>query len=484
MRPFFVYILRCADGSYYVGHTDDMVLRMQQHENGDVGYTSTRKPVELLWQGEFETREGALAFELQIKGWSRAKKEALIAGDWERVQELARSHGKVAGAPRLRQAQPERVGGHGVQGGGETSLTPQDEACTPPTVQPELVEGLPRPSHNLLFAITGDPGQVQRRAMSKAITLIESTRADHRTQADELLTQLLPHTGKAFRLGISGVPGVGKSTFIETLGLYLIAQGHRVAVLTIDPSSTVSGGSILGDKTRMEHLSVHEKAYIRPSPSSGTLGGVAEKTREAMLVCEAAGYDVVIVETVGVGQSEIAVAGMTDMFVLMQLPNAGDDLQAIKKGVMEIADLVVINKADIDKNAATRAEAQITSSLRLLGMHGNPDHATHGALWQPRVLQISALLGQGVDAFWTTVTLFREMQTTNGRQASRREKQSLAWMWERIDAGLKQAFRQHPQVRELLPQLQADVAAGRIAASTAARNLLLAQSSQAQAAIK
>jgi len=321
---------------------------------------------------------------------------------------------------------------------------------------------------------------VQRRAMSKAITLLESTRADHRAQGDALLTALLPHTGRAFRLGISGVPGVGKSTFIEALGLYLIAQGHRVAVLTIDPSSTVSGGSILGDKTRMEHLSVHERAYIRPSPSSGTLGGVAEKTREAMLVCEAAGYDVVIVETVGVGQSETAVAGMTDMFVLLQLPNAGDDLQAIKKGVMEIADLVVINKADIDKNAATRAQAQITSSLRLLGLHGNPEHAHHDAsLWHPRVVQMSALLGEGVDTFWAAVSEFRQLQTANGRLAARREKQALAWMWERIDAGLKQAFRQHPQVRELLPQLQQDVAAGRIAASTAARNLLAAQSGQA-----
>ncbi|GAA6119335.1 hypothetical protein Acidovoranil_14380 [Acidovorax sp. FG27] len=298
-----------------------------------------------------------------------------------------------------------------------------------------------------------------------------------------MLTALLPHTGQAFRLGLSGVPGVGKSTFIEALGLFLIQQGHRVAVLTIDPSSTVSGGSILGDKTRMEQLSVHPQAYIRPSPSSGTLGGVAEKTREAMLVCEAAGYDVVIVETVGVGQSETAVAGMTDMFVLMQLPNAGDDLQAIKKGVMEIADLVVINKADIDKNAATRAEAQITSSLRLLGMHGNPDHATHGALWQPRVLQISALLGQGVESFWEAVTLYRSMQTANGRLALRRERQSLAWMWERIDAGLKQAFRQHPEVRARLPGLQADVAAGRVAASTAARNLLAAQASPALPAI-
>ncbi|MFY3385910.1 methylmalonyl Co-A mutase-associated GTPase MeaB [Paracidovorax sp. MALMAid1276] len=332
--------------------------------------------------------------------------------------------------------------------------------------------------------VIGQPGPLQRRAMAKAITLLESTRADHRVQADELLTQLLPHTGQAFRLGISGVPGVGKSTFIEALGLYLIGQGHRVAVLTIDPSSTVSGGSILGDKTRMEHLSVHEKAYIRPSPSSGTLGGVAEKTREAMLVCEAAGYDIVIVETVGVGQSETAVAGMTDMFVLMQLPNAGDDLQAIKKGVMEIADLVAINKADIDKNAATRAQAQITSSLRLLGMHGNPDHASHGALWQPRVVQISALLGHGVQDFWAAVTQFRTQQTANGRLAQRREKQALAWMWERIETGLKQAFRQHPEVRALLPQLQADVVAGRIAASTAARNLLLAQSGQALTATK
>jgi LAO/AO transport system kinase len=225
---------------------------------------------------------------------------------------------------------------------------------------------------NLYQGVVGQPGPLQRRAMSKAITLLESTRVDHRAQADELLTQLLPHTGKAFRLGISGVPGVGKSTFIEALGLYLIGQGHRVAVLTIDPSSTVSGGSILGDKTRMEHLSVHEKAYIRPSPSSGTLGGVAEKTREAMLVCEAAGYDVVIVETVGVGQSEIAVAGMTDMFVLMQLPNAGDDLQAIKKWVMELADLVVINKANIDADAATRAQAQIDRKSTRLNSSHNP----------------------------------------------------------------------------------------------------------------
>ncbi len=323
--------------------------------------------------------------------------------------------------------------------------------------------------------LQGTPAQ-QRRAIAKAITLLESTRADHRAQADQLLSALLPHTGQAFRLGISGVPGVGKSTFIEALGLYLIDQGHRVAVLTVDPSSTVSGGSILGDKTRMEKLSVQERAYIRPSPSSGTLGGVAEKTREAMAVCEAAGYDLVIVETVGVGQSETAVASMTDMFVLLQLPNAGDDLQAIKKGVMELADLVVINKADIDPEAATRARAQITSALRVLGLHGHPDRVHHDTRqWHPQVIQLSALTGEGVDRFWSVVSEFKALQTANGRLTERRRAQALAWMWERIDTGLKQAFRQHPQVRAQLPQLAADVAAGRVAASTAARQLLAAQ---------
>ncbi|WP_431512446.1 methylmalonyl Co-A mutase-associated GTPase MeaB [Variovorax sp. DAIF25] len=322
-------------------------------------------------------------------------------------------------------------------------------------------------------AIAETDGMAQRRAIAKAITLLESTRADHRAQADELLTALLPRTGNSFRLGISGVPGVGKSTFIETLGLLLIDKGHRVAVLTIDPSSTVSGGSILGDKTRMERLSVHERAYIRPSPSSGTLGGVAEKTREAMLVCEAAGYDVVIVETVGVGQSETAVSGMTDMFVLMQLPNAGDDLQAIKKGVMEIADLVVINKADIDKDAATRAQAQITSALRLFGQHGHPDHARHDeSFWHPQAIQLSALLGQGVDAFWAQVERFRALQGANGRLMARRQQQAKSWMWDRIEAGLRHAFRHHSRVKEELPALLGQVGALELAPSTAARRLL------------
>ena len=329
---------------------------------------------------------------------------------------------------------------------------------------------------------------LQRRAIAKAITLLESTRADHRAQADELLTALLPHTGQSLRLGISGVPGVGKSTFIEVLGLYLIGKGHRVAVLAIDPSSTVSGGSILGDKTRMEQLSMREEAYIRPSPSSGTLGGVAEKTREAMLVCEAAGYDVVIVETVGVGQSETAVSNMTDMFVVMQLPNAGDDLQAIKKGVMELADLVLINKADIDARAATRAEAQIQSAMRLFGLVNNAMGASQAAdfdkQWHPQVLQLSALQKKGVDAFWEAVTKFKTLQGNNGKLAARRQHQALSWMWERIDAGLKQAFRQDAAVSSLLPTLQAEVESGRLPASTAARNLLAAHAQRAQAAIK
>ena len=324
----------------------------------------------------------------------------------------------------------------------------------------------------------------ERRRVAKAITLLESTRPDHRVLADELLTALLPHTGKAFRLGLSGVPGVGKSTFIESLGLYLIQQGLKVAVLAIDPSSSLSGGSILGDKTRMERLSMEMDAYIRPSPSSCNLGGVAEKTREAMLVCEAAGYDVVIIETVGVGQSETAVSNMTDMFVVLQLPNAGDDLQAIKKGVMEMADLVVINKADIDPVAATRAQAQITSSLRLFAMHGNPAHGAHDAAsqkaqWQPKVLQISALQGSGVDNFWNTVQEYRQINADNGHIGQRRQDQSLAWMWERIDAGLKQAFRQNAGVRDSLPQFTEQVRDGKMAASTAARQLLQAFQGQA-----
>ncbi|MBU3582406.1 methylmalonyl Co-A mutase-associated GTPase MeaB [Polynucleobacter sp. 15G-AUS-farblos] len=325
----------------------------------------------------------------------------------------------------------------------------------------------------LVSDLTNAPSLKQRRALAKVITLLESTRLDHRKRADEVLNTLLPKTGKSFRLGISGVPGVGKSTLIETLGLYLIEKGHRVAVLAIDPSSSLSGGSILGDKTRMERLSVLENAFIRPSPSSLTLGGVAEKTREAMLVAEAAGFDIIIVETVGVGQSEISVAGMTDMFMLLQLPNAGDDLQAIKKGVMEIADLIVINKVDLDPDAAMRAQLFITSSLRLLGFQGNPEHATHDEdFWHPTVMTLSALEGKGIPELWDKVSHFEKLQRANGKFDSRRKQQAGAWMWDRIDAGLKNAFRSNEAVQALLPSLIAQVNQGTMAPSVAARRLL------------
>jgi LAO/AO transport system kinase len=324
----------------------------------------------------------------------------------------------------------------------------------------------------LVGGVLNETGMRQRRALAKTITLLESTRADHRARADEVLNALLPAAGGSLRLGVSGVPGVGKSTFIETLGLHLIERGHRVAVLAVDPSSTVSGGSILGDKTRMERLSVQPQVFIRPSPSGGTLGGVAEKTREAMLVCEAAGYDVVIVETVGVGQSETAVAGMTDLFVLLQLPNAGDDLQAIKRGVTELADIVLINKADSDREAALRAQAQITTALRLIGFDGRPGRGQGDApAWQPQVLLASAATGEGIAEFWRAVERFREL-AAGGRLAARRREQDQAWMWERIDAGLKARFRSHPAVRAALPECSAQVRAGRLAASVAARRLL------------
>ncbi|KAA3653293.1 MAG: methylmalonyl Co-A mutase-associated GTPase MeaB, partial [Proteobacteria bacterium] len=300
--------------------------------------------------------------------------------------------------------------------------------------------------------------------LAKTITLIESSRPDHRARARRVLEALLPHTGGAMRVGISGVPGVGKSTFIEALGLYLIEQGLRVAVLAVDPSSSVTGGSILGDKTRMELLSQRTEAYIRPSPSAGSLGGVAGKTRETLLVCEAAGFDVVIVETVGVGQSETAVAGMTDIFCLLQLPNAGDDLQAIKKGIMELADLIVINKADIDPRQAAVARSQIKTALGML-RHTSPN-------WVPPVLTLSALKKDGIAQFWDEIQRYRDTMRGSGEFDDKRRHQAEAWMWELIDSGLRQGFREHPQVRAELAGLQAAVARGDTTPAAAAHRLL------------
>ncbi len=306
-----------------------------------------------------------------------------------------------------------------------------------------------------------------RRALARAITLVESTRDDHRDEARALIAELLPETGRSVRLGITGVPGVGKSTFIEAFGLHLIEAGHRVAVLAVDPTSKRSGGSILADKTRMETLSRSTEAFIRPSPAGTTLGGVARRTRETMLVCEAAGFDVVIVETVGVGQSETAVADMVDMFVLLLAPAGGDELQGIKKGVVEMADLLVVNKADGDlKAAAGRAAAEYQHALEML-TPANP-------AWLPRVLQCSALESAGIGAVWDAVGDYREALEPEGAIAARRAGQAKAWMWSEIEDSLVTALRAHPGVRAMLPELEAAVAAGEMPPATAAARVLAA----------
>jgi len=304
----------------------------------------------------------------------------------------------------------------------------------------------------------------QRRALAKTITLIESTRDDHQVRAHRVLGRLLPHSGKAIRIGISGVPGAGKSTFIEALGVWLIDQSYKLAVLAVDPSSSVSGGSILGDKTRMEQLCMRHEAFIRPSPSAGSLGGVAEKTRESMLACEAAGYDVILVETVGVGQSETTVAGMVDMFVLVQLPNAGDDLQAIKKGIVEIADLVAINKSDIDPQMSAVARAQWKQALHML----RPTSPN----WRPPVINVSALQKQGMDDFWKEIQNYCTAMKTSGEFEEKRKKQALAWMWSMIESGLHYRFRNNPSVHSALPEISRKVAAGEMTPGAAAHMLL------------
>lgn len=302
------------------------------------------------------------------------------------------------------------------------------------------------------------------RALARAITLIESSRGDHQARAEALLEALQPHTGKSFRIGISGAPGAGKSTLIEAFGLHLTGRGHRVAVLAVDPTSTVSGGSILGDKTRMERLSRDPAAFIRPSPSGGTLGGVAHKTREALALCEAAGYDVVIVETVGVGQSETAVAGMTDLFVLVALPNAGDDLQAIKRGIVELVDVVLVNKADIDPQAAELARTQIANAFSMLRQRDS--------WWAPPILAVSALTGMGIEEFWSTAERYRGAATANGALEAKRRRQALDWMEAIVEHELRARFRRHPAVRQELPAIEQAVADGRMTPAAGAARLL------------
>ncbi|MCB0996973.1 MAG: methylmalonyl Co-A mutase-associated GTPase MeaB [Acidimicrobiales bacterium] len=304
-----------------------------------------------------------------------------------------------------------------------------------------------------------------RTALGRAITLVESTRADHRAHAQELLHELLSATGNAYRVGITGVPGVGKSTFIDALGTNLTAAGHRVAVLAVDPSSSVSGGSILGDKTRMARLAVDRAAFIRPSPSSGTLGGVTRTTRETMLVVEAAGYDVVLVETVGVGQSETIVAEMVDFFLVLMLPGAGDELQGIKKGVLEIADMIAVNKADGDNELRARQAARDYQAALHLLTPTSPN-------WLPPVLTCSGLQNLGLDSLWDQVELHHRTLVGTGELAERRQRQQVRWMWSMVEERLIDALRAHDGVRQLLPQLEAGVRAGEVPATVAADRLL------------
>jgi LAO/AO transport system kinase len=305
-----------------------------------------------------------------------------------------------------------------------------------------------------------------RASLGQAITLVESISVDDRSRAQELLTELLPATGGAHRIGISGVPGVGKSTFIESFGLRLVEQGHRVAVLAVDPSSSISKGSILGDKTRMEKLATSDGAFIRPSPTGGSLGGVAGKTREAILVCEAAGFDVVLVETVGVGQSETAVAEMVDFFLVLKLAGAGDELQGIKRGILELADLIAINKADGDNlQAAELARAEFERALGILRAEDD---------WQPKVVTCSGLTGSGLDDIWRLITEHHDLLSSNNELAKRRKRQLLGWMWSLVDEGLRSAVREHPEIARSIAALEKDVLEGRTTPTSAAERILRA----------
>jgi len=305
----------------------------------------------------------------------------------------------------------------------------------------------------------------QRRMVSKTITLIESSLPAHQQMARKIIDCLLPRTGAAVRLGITGVPGVGKSTFIESLGINLVKDGHRVAVLAVDPSSTRSGGSVMADKTRMEKLSAEPNAFIRPSPSGGALGGVARKTRETMLICEAAGYDVIIVETVGVGQSESTVASMVDFFMVLMLAGAGDELQGIKKGILELADAIAITKADGDNVAKAQKAAGIYQNALHFLRPASPN-------WIPPVLTCSAVAQAGIEEIWQTVLRHRKQLADTGELDLKRRQQALNWMWSLIEEGLKNRFRQNPEVKKHLPKLTRAVEKGATAPTLAAEELL------------
>ena len=337
------------------------------------------------------------------------------------------------------------------------SRKPAESPETTPPLRPDLslddyVDGV----------LSGD-----RALLARAITLVESRHRDHRVMAQDLLMRLLPKASQAHRVGITGVPGVGKSTFIDALGTNLTRAGHRVAVLAVDPTSSRTGGSILGDKTRMARLAKDENAFIRPSPASGTLGGVTRTTRETMLLCEAAGFDIILVETVGVGQSEIAVSAMVDFFLVLVIAGAGDELQGIKRGILEIADMIAVNKADGDnRDRATRAASDYANAMYIM----TPSSAN----WTPPVVTCSALENQGLDALWETVLDHRERMTASGEFSEKRRRQSLRWMWTMVEDRIMRALRDDPAVAQAIGALEAEVAAGKITPTIAADQIVAA----------
>lgn len=349
----------------------------------------------------------------------------------------------------------------------KSALNVMPGVSSPGSINPRHRKGLPkkkRPSYTCSdytkAILKGD-----RVMLGRAITLIESTSKEHQQLAQDILNALLPHTGKSLRVGITGVPGVGKSTFIESFGLELVEQGHKVAVLAVDPSSTRSKGSILGDKVRMEKLGAHQHAFIRPSPSAGSLGGVAHKTRETMLLCEAAGYDTILVETVGVGQSEIAVHGMVDFFLLLMLAGAGDELQGIKRGIMEMADAIAITKADGENKLKSKQAKQAYQQALKLFPHSNSG-------WQPEVLTCSAYTNDGIDEIWKVIKAHHKLMEEKSLFLTHRQKQARAWMNDIIQAELKSRFYVHPEIKKKYQAFENEVVSGAITPYRAADKLL------------
>lgn len=468
----WIYILtNQPGGTLYVGMTNDIIRRAFAHRQGTVaGFAKRYGLKKLVYFEEHATAPLAIRREKNVKHWPREWKIDLIvsivvARFVRRHRLLIDCRGKPAMTSQELLSLVIKSGTVWARIrrwwtiGGERPAMSNSRSTATPSAGPNAP---PDPASLARGVLTGD-----RATIARAITLIESKHAGHRKAAAALVQDLLPHTGQAVRVGITGAPGVGKSTLIDALGAYLTGQNQKVAVLAVDPSSSRTGGSILGDKTRMAQLASDDNAFIRPSPSSGTLGGVAAKTRETMLVCEAAGYDVVLVETVGIGQSETAVAGMTDFFLVLMLPGAGDELQGLKKGVVELADMIAVNKADGDNiGRAKSAAAEYRAALHIL--------KPRSAHWQPPVVTCSAMTGDGIAGLWQTVMDHRKRLTDSGEFAANRRDQRVAWMWSMLEDRLLSRMRMDAAVRAKLPDIEAAVADGRLSPSLAVEEIAAA----------